>query len=263
MRLRLFSPWLAGAVVAIAGGWWLHESATHAALQARADALAREERELGRLQAERERLRDQLVATEAQVPAVSAAPVARAAEAPTAFPNWQRGEWTAATAWSNEGRATPKAAIATLLWAATAGDIGSMRDMLFFDEATLAKARTWFESLPASSRAQYRTPEDLVVGVTLGSIHPTEAQVSWLHQRDTERAIVGLLLANPESPVPPASTLSYQPAAEGLPPGLRESGSPYRVVVLNLQRAPDGWRIKVPATAIGGMARWLGSPGGG
>lgn len=260
MRLRLFSPWAAGAVIALAGGLWRHESAARAELQVRTEALAREQRELARLQAERDHMRDELRATETSGGNFSAAPAMPSPSAPAVVPGWKSGEWTEATAWNNEGRATPRAAMATLLWAAAGGDLPAMRDVLLFDEATLAKARALFDSLSVASRLQYRTPEELVAGVTLGSIAPTRAQVSWLHQTDDNRAIVGMLLANPKVSGSPAKTLTYQPAEGGAPPGFRQSRSAYSVVVLNLQRAPDGWRIKVPAAAIDGMARWLRQP---
>lgn len=262
MRSRVIFPWLAGAVLALTGGWWWHESAAREALEARADALAREEERLVRLHAERDRLREELLATAASAAAVLPAPTVRPPDAPVAAPVWQTGEWTPTAAWSNEGRATPQAAMATLLWSAANGDVAVLRGLLSFDEVTLAKARAWFESLPPASRAQYRTPEDLVVGVTLGNIPQTRAQLSWSHQVDADHAIIGMLVAEPAAPSSPAATLAYQPAVENLPPSLRQDRSPYRVVVLNVIRAPDGWRVSVPATAIDGMARWLRRPGG-
>jgi len=262
MRFRRISPWFAGAVVMIAGGLWLHEARTRTVLQARADALARAEQELARLQAGRDQLRDELRAAEAQNRDVPSVPVVHAPETPAANSSWKQGEWTAAAAWSNEGRATPRAAVATLLWAAAGGDLAVLRDMLAFDEATRAKARAWFDSLPPAGRAQYGTPEELMAGVTVGRISPTGAQLSWLHESDPDRAIVGILLANPVSSESGAATLDYQIAGGGAPPGLIQSRSPYRVVVLNLERATDGWRIKVPTAAIDGMARWLSRPGG-
>ena len=260
MRWRRFSPWLAGAVIAVAGGLWLRETAEQDALHARTEAVAREERELALRQDERERLRDRLASVEASNRNEAVLPGGASVSLPGTVPPWQPGEWTAATEWSNEGRATPRAAMATLLWAAASGDLAGVRAMFSFDEPTLAKARAWFDSLPAASRAQYRTPEELVAAVTLGNIPPTRAQISWLRQTTEERAIVGMLLDTP-APASSAATLDYQPAAGGLPPSLRQSRPPYRVVVLDLQRAADGWRINVPAAAIDGMAQWLRRPG--
>jgi len=259
MRVRRLFPWLALAAVLLAGGFWLRERVAAAALQDRFTALARQQQELARLQAGRDQLNRELQAALAQARDERVTPTVRPAESPESSPVWNAGEWTPAGAWSNEGRATPRAAIATLLWAAAGGDLAALRGMLDFNAAASAKARALFDRLPPAERASYGTPEDFFTAATLYQVPQTRAQLSWLHQADADHAIVGLLLATPASatPLPP---LDYQPAANGAPPMLKGT-SPYAVVVLNLSRASDGWHVNVPTTAIDNLARRLRAPG--
>jgi hypothetical protein len=258
MRLRRTFPWLATFAVVVAAGLWWHERGVTAALQARADTLAGEERKLARRQNERERVRRELGAAgnSAGAPGVAVAPAAESPPPPP--PAWSPGEWMAAAEWRNEGRATPRATVATLLWAATGGDLVAMRNTLQFDDTTRRMAHAWYDSLPLGGRSLYATPEDLVAAATLASIPTTQAQLSWLHETDQGRAIVGILVAEPAAGAP--STPGFQPAVDNFPPMLT-GPSRYRVVVLNLQRTLDGWRVNVPATAIDRLAKAAGVTG--
>jgi hypothetical protein len=251
MRMRAFLPWLTSVALAVTVGFWWHERHEATALHARAESLRREERELARRQDERDRLRRELGAMETPAEA-AVVRVTPAIETPPTAPTWSPGEWTRAEEWCNEGRATPRATVATLLWAATGGDLVALRNTLRFDDTTRALAQAWYESLPLGARSLYATPEDLVAAATLASIPPTQAQLSWLHQTDEDRAIVGILLAEPATT--PQATPGYQPAVGNLPPTLT-GASRYRVVVLNVNRTLDGWRVSVPATAIDRLAK--------
>lgn len=259
MRPRLLLPLLAFAAVLAVGVIWLRERAAAQALQARSAALAAQEQKLAQLQADRDRLQREIQevappdSPEPAVPAPAAAPVEKPAP-----PGWTVGEWTPAAAWRNAGRATPQATASTLLWAAANGEVATVREIFQFGEDTRTKARAWFDSLPAAARTAHASPEDLVAGVTLAQISPGRAQLSWLHETDADRAIVGLLVSRPDAATP-ATSPAIMPATGNLPPALEER-APYSVVVLNLQRAPDGWRVQVPASAIDTLARTLRVP---
>ncbi len=75
----------------------------------------------------------------------------------------------------NQGRATPRAAFATQLWAARGGDIPLEAQLILLGP----KARTAFDAalpqVPANIRAQYSTPEDLVAFALSGSPRPVSA----------------------------------------------------------------------------------------
>jgi hypothetical protein len=256
MRFRLLLPMLALAAVMAVGVIWQRERAAARALQARFDALAEHEQRLAQLQAERARLQREIedaarfVPPEPVTPAPEPAPVA--SPAPRA---WTVGEWTPASAWHNAGRVTPQATATTLLWAAANGDMATMREIFQFGDDTRAKAHAWFDSLSPETRAAYATPEDLVAGVTLAQISPERAQLSWLHETDDSRAIVGLLVSRPDA-VTATTSPAIKPATGNLPPALEERAH-YSVVVLNLERAADGWRVQVPADAIDNLTRSL------
>lgn len=243
------------AVVAV-GVIWQRERAAAAALQDRFAALALQEKRLAQLQAERDRLAREIQAAPQYLSAETAAPApAPAPVVQPAPPAWTVGEWTPASAWRNAGRATPQTTTTTLLWAAANGDVAQVRDLFVFGEDTRAKARAWFDSLPPEIRSTYATPEDLVAGVTLAQISPDRAQLSWLHEDATDRAIVGLLVGSPR--VASSQPLPVLKAPVGNFPPALEDRSRYNVVVLNLQRAADGWRVQVPADAIDNLMRKL------
>lgn len=258
MRSRFILPTLTLAAVIAVGVIWLRERAEAQALQDRVGTLPRQEQKLTQLWAERDHLRLELQDARHLVPAAAPAPAGLPAPVETpAPPAWVKGEWTPAAAWRNEGRATPQATTNTLLWAAVNGDLATLRGIFQFDEATRAKARAWFDSLPPEIRSLHATPEDLVAGITLANIAPDRAQLSWLHEDASDRAIVGLMLTGAAASAPPLP--GAKAAQETRPPSLDDRAR-YKVVVLNLQRAPDGWRVKVPAVAIDNLARNLRAP---
>jgi len=65
-------------------------------------------------------------------------------------------------AFRNLGRDTPRAAFETTIWAVVKGDDATMVGVLSLDRAARTKAEAILARLPASSRAQYATPEKLV-----------------------------------------------------------------------------------------------------
>lgn len=262
MRLRFLFPALTAAAVIAVGVSWHRARAEARALQGRFAALTEREQTLAHVHADRERLAQELQEARRRV---SEAPARMAAgesavAAPAPVPSLIKGEWTPATAWRNEGRATPQAVANTLLWAAAQGDLAAFRGVFQFDEATLLAARAWYDSLPPEIQSLHATPADLVAGVTLASITPDRAQLCWLHENEAGRAIVGLLIAGPAAASAPPRP---EPTAgkDNLPPALDDRAR-YKIVVLNLRRAADGWHVQVPATAIENLARNLRHGGG-
>jgi hypothetical protein len=89
----------------------------------------------------------------------------------------------------------------------------------------------------------------------MGRIPATNAELSWLHETDADHAIVGVMLAaSPSTGLEPAATI--QPSIANEPPFLKRQ-STNLLAVLNLVRAPDGWRVAVPVAAINRMAKVL------
>jgi len=72
----------------------------------------------------------------------------------------------------NAGRATPRAAFATQLWAARTGDIGLEASLITFGPEARAKLEALAQTLPPEMRAEYDTPEKLMAFMLAGSPHP-------------------------------------------------------------------------------------------
>jgi hypothetical protein len=216
--------------------------------------------ELRQLQAEHARLTDRLAEAgrrAAPRPVVEPAGDTPRPEEPPAAPALLPGEWTPSAAWRNEGRRTPRATIATLLWAAAGGDVRTWRDTLEFDDATERKARELLAGLSPVVRSQYASPDDLVASVAMTKVPLTEAQLMWLHQADADNAVAGLRLAGAERAS--GSVFGGAEVTVNAPPRLSDQ-SREKMVVLSLHRTAAGWRVVVPATAIERMARELAAP---
>lgn len=253
MRFPTFFRWLTIAAIAVAVTLWFHERRVAAEMAARLAAVREQQQQLAGLRATRDRLQEELraLAVGAKPGVASNAPTGEESEESRS--DWKVGAWSPAATWRNEGRATPQTTIATLLWAASGGDLAAVQSVLEFDASTRAKAQAWFDALPPETRALYATPEDLVASVTVKGIATTSAQLSWFNQMDPDHAIVGVMLAAPKIPGV-ESAPHFVPASGNLPPTLTHS-NPSRIVALNLRRAPDGWRISIPSDAIERMAR--------
>lgn len=64
--------------------------------------------------------------------------------------------------WKNGGRETPAAAVETVLWAATGGDVDLLSQGIVLSPSARAKADAWFAQLAESTKAQYGSPEKLI-----------------------------------------------------------------------------------------------------
>jgi RNA polymerase sigma factor (sigma-70 family) len=72
----------------------------------------------------------------------------------------------------NAGRATPRAAWMTQLWAARTGDIALEASTLLLSPDEKAKLQDLIASLPADVRNQFSTPEEILAYALAGSPHP-------------------------------------------------------------------------------------------
>lgn len=183
--------------------------------------------------------------------AIDAGRAARAAEAP----NLPLGEWLPPTVWQDRGRSTPAAAVETMLWAAMGGDTGRLQSLFHFDESTRAKLEQFFSALPASTRATYAAPEQLVAAFTARGIPMGEAQIVWQQQSGPDEAVACVWVTNPPGPVP-TSALENRSGDAKTPPMLPSNVKRSQALLL-LHRHDDGWRVIVPGTAIDRLAAEL------
>ncbi|HEY4247094.1 MAG TPA: sigma-70 family RNA polymerase sigma factor [Lacunisphaera sp.] len=121
----------------------------------------------------------------------------------------------------NVGRATPSAAIQTILWAITHGD-ENLPDMLFLNKAALKEAREMMVALPMETRASYETPEKLAALYLSKYV---------LEQIDTVQ-IQGVTQLDPETVEVKILTGEKGPTT------------------VSMQGTPNGWMWKVKASLI-------------
>ena len=250
MRTRPIVQILSLALIVAAGAIWLNSRATAAGLQARLAALADRNNAAGRLLQERDRLRSALA--DATQRREAAATATLAATVPTAPPPavaaaWPLGEWRSSREWRNEGQATARGTVGTLLWAAAGGDLATTTRIIVYDEAGRQQAQALFDRLSPADRQAFPTPEALVAGLTIQAVPTDAAQLSWFHQRDADHVTVGLLLGAPDQAAPAEARVV--PAQENNPPMLLDR-SATQLTVLSLQRSAQGWCIVIPAAAI-------------
>jgi RNA polymerase sigma factor (sigma-70 family) len=168
---------VAAAIAALGVAGLVHQNRTNARLMAEAAALRQAGAENARLQEENVKL---VKAAE------SAGNQANAAPPPTAA---AQGLPNAAGAVSrqtvplgnglapvdklgNSGRATPRNAFATQLWAARTGDIALEASAITFGPEARARLEALAATLPDDMRAEYDTPEKLMAFMLAGSPHP-------------------------------------------------------------------------------------------
>jgi hypothetical protein len=112
--------------------------------------------------AELSRLREELVSLRGRTQEISkvvqAAQAAGAARVADSVPV----NLIPSSAWKNAGAATPNAAVETVLWAATGGDVDTVAAGLSMTPSARAKADAMFAGLSEATRQQYGTPEKLI-----------------------------------------------------------------------------------------------------
>ena len=252
MKLRFI---ILGVLIAAGGVTLAWQWRTRVLLQVEAERLQAETREFHRLRDENRRLASaQVSATELEnlredraevvqlrekiddltrrIAETAPTPAGPEIPAPAAvLPN--SGPLPAA-AWKNAGQATPQATLETALWAAKTGDINALVDMIALDERARVKAQLLLDSLPDATRAQYTTPEQLIASLTARDVPLTSMRVAGvIAGTDDTQLIVNL------------------PTQE----------QPERITKLALHRYADGWRLKVPESAVDKYSQTLtGAP---
>jgi hypothetical protein len=226
---------LAFVVSAAFGIYWGVERHTTALLQTRLDAARDRQDEIARLRQEHGRLlrlqpaEDNLEHLRAEVRKARQAGQSADEQAKPGAGSLRPGIWASASAWKDQGRATPEAALETMLWAASGGNVASLKDVLVLAPETRIKAAEMISNLQDSSRQQYASPEDLMAVVVAGNVPLDSAQVVARQQNQDDQVIEYLRL--------------------------KDSNGNTRQVFLSLQKTTDGWQLTVPPSAIDQIAK--------
>jgi hypothetical protein len=147
-------------------------------------------------------------------------------------------ETVPAGAWIFAGRTTPRAAIESVLWAASHGDVEHLSSLLGFPEDVRAKAEALFSQLPAASQQEYGSPERVVAILLAGSFPKNASAMTILDDQSGEQdAVVSLRVDH----------------AGGVP----------RTNKFNLHQTTDGWQLMVPASVMTGYEKTLVGPDSG
>jgi len=164
-----------------------------------------------------ERLRGELTRLRSQAAKASSLPViASHAALPSRIIS--AGDWTYA------GRATPAAAVETVLWAAAGGDLEALAQTVWLDEAARARATALLSSLPASSRSEYAPPERLVALFTAKDLPSGAMQLVSEARQPSGEVMMRVRLFQPDGSTRSTTLLARQTDGE--------------------------WRLTVPASAI-------------
>lgn len=177
----------------------------------------------------------------AQPAAVAAAQVDRMKPAPSPNnveePRFSEGAVIESAEWRNAGRATPAAALETVLWAAAGGDVDTFAASLWFaDSNARQQAQRLFDELPSDAKQRYRRPEGLIAALTIPEVPiGTAERIHWGESTSPNFAYASLRLAS-------------------------EKGTGKNVVLLFLSQA-DGWRVVATPPVIARVATWLKGEG--
>jgi cell division protein FtsL len=139
-----------------------------------------------------------------------------------------------ATAWAYVGRATPEAAIQSVLWAASRGDVDRLASMLSFGADDRALAEAMYSQLPPEAQASYGSPQKVVATLLAGTF-PKDASAATIgesHQWDEDAA------------------LSMDVAHT-------DGESAMHSNVFRFRRAADGWQLLVPPAVLAGYEKIL------
>jgi len=186
---------------------------------------SREERERGLRRQEMERLEAEIRRLHAAVSARARLPVMATASQDRLRPSMLEGQVSVAE-WRCKGLGAPADTLETALWAAAGGDLKALADTLYLDSQTRERARRLLESLPASSRSDLGSPEELLALLLSPDIPLGQAFLSPLKG------------AFPENYTEIAASLS-------------DENHHSRTTILGLvQNTPGEWRILVPDEAF-------------
>ena len=138
-----------------------------------------------------------------------------------------------AALWKNAGRATPAAALETILWAAAGGDMATLEKGLAVDLDVGLKAEAIFRKLPAAMQRELVSPQGLIALLTAKDVPLGSAQILAQDQTPTDVKVAVHLLD--------------------------EQGK-MKYVLLSYRADGPKWRLVVPASAVDNYAAVLSAP---
>ncbi len=143
------------------------------------------------------------------------------------------------SAWKNAGRATPDAAIGTVLWAASSQDVDTLASMMALTPEARQKAEALFAGLPQATQDEFGSPNKLLATLNLGDI-PSEPVLTGVQ-------VLGPKRQNADDQDMEMSTL------------LAFSDGTTQTIDYPLQRQGDGgWSLRIVPGLVDRWARTIG-----
>jgi hypothetical protein len=134
--------------------------------------------------------------------------------------------------WKLAGRATPRAAFESVLWAANHQEIDRLAGLLNFDTKTRTQMDTFFAKLPEETRAQYGSPEKIVATMMAANM---PADVSAISELGSATG-------------PDETTVLMR---------IQRNDGTQKTTYFKFQRATDGWQMTVPLNILHDYEREL------
>jgi hypothetical protein len=126
--------------------------------------------------------------------------------------------------WKHVGHATPTAALETVLWAASVGDVDALAGSLSIDPVVRTKVNGLLLRLPETIRKDYDTPERLMALLTAGDVPLGAAQIRDYHALNLQGTAVVAVL--------------------------RDTENRHRAANVTLRQEGEAWKLVVPNEAV-------------
>jgi hypothetical protein len=134
--------------------------------------------------------------------------------------------------WTYAGNQTPRAAIESVLWAASHGDVDKLAGLLGFSPEVRAQADAMYSSLPAASQQEYGSTEKVVATLLAGNFPKDASAMTILSDREwDEDAAISMSVDHSEGKS--------------------------KTNVFRFHHAPGGWQLLVPANMMVDFATTL------
>lgn len=134
--------------------------------------------------------------------------------------------------WIYAGSATPRAAIESVLWAASHGDVDHLSQLLGFSDDVHSKADALFSQLPTAAREEYGSPERVAATLLARSFPKDATAMTIIDDRHGEQE----------------SDISMR---------IDHSGNGPRTGRFSFRKTGDGWQLMVPASVMTGYEKTL------
>lgn len=151
-----------------------------------------------------------------------------------ADPVWPEGAAVLPSSeWRFAGQASPADTVESVLWTARTGDVDGLAGLIAMDKATKAKADAYFSALPGEARAQFGSSEKIVATLIAAQMPTDYAAMATFHEVD---------------PDPSTALLAVR---------IQEGSGNQRDLTFKFEREQDNWRLDVPSSVVGNLARQL------